>query len=86
MQKRHFLVREIDGILRLREIDPAIAHRLHVFGTPIGSCERSRGQAIHKVESIRWFFYFLNTNMTRDRADEIAAQLTEEFMNGTRAE
>lgn len=76
MQKRHFLVREVDGDYELREIDPAVAHGISEFGTMIGSC--------NAIESSRWIFYFMNCNIGINRADKIAAQLTNDFLLGKR--
>ena len=77
MQKRHFLVREVNGDYQLREIDSAIANGITEFGTMTGS--------YHSIESTRWFFYFMNCNVATTRADAVAAQLSQELLLGRRA-
>ena len=76
MQKRHFLVREVNGDYKLREIDAAIADGINEFGTMTGS--------FNSVESVRWIFYFMNCNIGINRADKVAAQLTQDFLMGKR--
>lgn len=78
MKKRHFLVREEDSDFMLKEIAPEIGHAIGEFGATTGSC--------HTVESVRWFFYFMHCKFAPHRADEIAQQLTEEFLRGERSE
>lgn len=74
MQKRHFLVRDVDGDYQLRELDSQIAEGVNQFTSK---------QTI-KVESIHWIFYFMNCHITADKAYEIAEQLTQEFLDGKR--
>ena len=76
MQRRHFLVRENEGNYQLREIDSTIAHAMSLFGTITGQC--------HSVESVNWTFYFMNSQISEQRADKIATQLTNEFLQGIR--
>ena len=71
MQRRHFLVCEVDNTLKLKEIDPQLARGIWQFGAIEGHYT--------SVEMAHWTFYFLNTNVTRCRANEIAAQLAHEF-------
>lgn len=79
VQRRHFLVRETEDGYQLREIDPDIAHGVDQYGTTTGECKR-----LYAVESIHWTFYFVNARINRRHADEIAEQLTQEFLNGER--
>ncbi|MEL6308208.1 MAG: hypothetical protein AAFV98_01560 [Chloroflexota bacterium] len=76
MQRRHFLVQERDSSYELKEIAPAIAHGIALFGTTTGQ--------YRAIESIRWTFYFMNCKISSDRADDIAAELTEDFLQGRR--
>ncbi len=74
MQKRHFLVREVDGDYQLKELEEKLADSVNQF----------TGKHTIIVESIHWIFYFMNCNMTSERAYEIAQQLTQEFLDGKR--
>ncbi|MEO1289752.1 MAG: hypothetical protein AAFV93_18470 [Chloroflexota bacterium] len=74
MQRRHFLVKEVEGDYQLKEIDPTIANAISLFGTITGQC--------HSVESIHWTFYFMNAHVSAHRADVIASQLTQNFLEG----
>lgn len=76
MQKRHFLVREVHGDYKLREIEPTIAEGVNEFGTMTGS--------FNTVESVRWIFYFMNCNIGINHADKVAAELTQDFLMGKR--
>ncbi len=76
MQRRHFLVKEVDGEYKLREIDAAIGQGMERFGTITGRC--------HAVQSIHWTFYFMHCQIDRDRANDIARELTHDFLSGKR--
>jgi hypothetical protein len=74
MQKRHFVVKERNGEYELREIDPTLAKSMHIFGIITGEYQ--------SVESSNSFFYFCP--MTASRANEIAAKLSQEMLEGKR--
>jgi hypothetical protein len=76
IQRRHFLVKEMNGEYVLKELDPAIARGIRRFGTLTGR--------FHSVKSIRWIFYFMHCNISPADADHVAAQLTQEFLEGQR--
>ncbi|MGJ3238750.1 MAG: hypothetical protein ACFE0Q_08605 [Anaerolineae bacterium] len=76
MQRRHFLVKEEDGDYKLKEIDPAIAQGISLFGTITGQC--------YSVEAVHWTFYFMNACISNEHADKIATQLTQDFLTGNR--
>lgn len=76
MQRRHFLVREYGGEYKLREIESTIGQAIQQVGIPTGN--------YYAVESIHWTFYFMNCNVTPYRADEIASELTQQFLAGER--
>jgi hypothetical protein len=72
MQKRHFVVREVDGDYQLKEVDATIANSMSHFGITMGE--------YHTVEVSNIFFYFCP--MTAHRANEIAARLSEKVLSG----
>lgn len=76
MQRRHFLVQEHNSNYKLKEIEPAIARGIELFGTITGQ--------YRAIESIHWTFYFMNCRVSNNRADEIAAELTQDFLQGRR--
>lgn len=76
MQRRHFLVKEVQGNYQLREIDATLANAMQLFGIITGQC--------HSVESVHWTFYFMNSDVSECRADMIATQLTNEFLQSKR--
>ncbi|MGB7341044.1 MAG: hypothetical protein WBC91_19265 [Phototrophicaceae bacterium] len=74
MQGRHFLVKEDEnGRYLLRELDPSIASAISFFGIITGRC-------CHSVAAHQWTFYFMNAHVSEQGADEIATQLTQEFL------
>lgn len=73
MQRRHFLVCTVNNEYKLRELEPALAAGLERFGALAGR--------YFSVESIHWTFYFINTEVTREEADTIAAELTQKFLS-----
>ena len=76
MQRRHFLVKEVEGEYKLREIEAAIGEGIQRFGIITGRC--------HTVESIYWTFYFMHCQIDKDRANDIAEELTHDFLRGRR--
>jgi hypothetical protein len=70
MQKRDFIVKELNGEYELKEIDPTIAKAMHIFGVITGE--------YHSVETSNCFFYFCP--MTASRANEVAAKLSQELL------
>jgi hypothetical protein len=78
-QRRHFLVREVEGDYQLKEIPAEIGASIDTYGARTGECRK-----YYSVESIHWTFYFINSQISRKRADEVAEQLTHEFMQGMR--
>lgn len=80
LERRHFLVREVNGRYELRELEPDIAHGLSQYGFPTGEFTTPADQ-IYSVHSIHWTFYFLHSQISRERADEVAAELTQQFLN-----
>lgn len=71
MQRRHFIVCEMTGTYRVREIDAAIARGIRLFGTPEGN--------VYAVDSTDWTFYFLHSNMPTQQANDVAQQLVEQL-------
>lgn len=71
MQKRHFVVREVDGDYQAKEIEAPIAKAMSQFGITMGEYQT--------VEVSNIFFYFCP--MTAHRAKEIAAQLSQKVLN-----
>lgn len=76
MQKRHFIVQEVNGDYHLKEIDSAIAKAISIFGTITGQYQA--------VEASDWFFYFMNCPISASRANEIAEKLSHDFLEGKR--
>lgn len=76
IQRRHFLVREVNDDYQLKELDAAIAHALHQVGTTMGLCT--------SVHECHWTFYFMNSNISPAEADNVAAKLAHEFQEGKR--
>jgi hypothetical protein len=68
VQKRHFLVRaSADGDYETREVSSDVARGVHQFVTSVGRCHSNPGH--------EWVFYFMYMQLTRQRADDIAAKL-----------
>lgn len=73
MQKRHFVVREVDGKYQTKEIEATVAQSMSIFGIPMGEYQT--------VEVSHHYFYFCP--MTASRAKEIAEKLSQELLNQT---
>lgn len=73
MTRRHFLVREDNGEYDLKPIDLNLAHALDRFGI-------LTGYFLHRVNAERWTFYFMNCQMTPERAHDVARQLSIELL------
>ncbi len=76
IQRRHFLVREVQDDYQLRELDATIAQAIHQVGTTMGLCT--------SVQECHWTFYFMNSNISPREADTVAARLAQEFQEGKR--
>lgn len=70
MQKRHFIVREVDGEFQLKEIDSSIANAMSLFGIPKGEYQ---GSEYHNI-----FYYFCP--ISAQRASDIAGKLSREML------
>lgn len=74
MQKRYFIVREVDtNEYETREVRSDVAFGVQQFVTTVGRCKQSPQE--------EWVFYFMYMNISAELANDIAGRIVDKLCN-----